>query len=427
MNRPSLVLLLLLPTLAGCGANAVPGETASSDGGSGPSGSNGTGACTGGSATNNALVYVSTGTPGGGNYHIEGFAAASDGSLTPVPGSPFAVAAHDPLYTAGTGSILFSADGYTISSFAVDPDGCLNLESSFIAGGGSPGNPSSLPLDLFLDPQHANLYGLDFVPADESHYTAYSFNAGGQLTTINSTQTDALNGDMLGFTSSDGYAVTSNCYLNAGPHIAVFQRAANGGLVPSGGAPWLFPTPPPQQFYCPGGAAGDNSGHIVIAVNPQPSDSPFSGQSGGPSQLAVYTVDSSGEGATTSTWQNMPVVSVGAVAWYSFSPDDKYLAVSGFSGQIADGSGGGVEIFTWDSKSGTLNALAILVAPETTCSIDNCSGLKNIAWDANDHLYALAGDNLFVYSVSSSGVTPAPGSPYPVQNPHWITVMPAPQ
>jgi len=141
----------------------------------------------------------------------------------------------------------------------------------------------------------------------------------------------------------------------------------------------------------------------------------YAGASPGPSQLAIYTLDDSGNLSTSSTSQNM-VTSQFAPAYYQFSPDGRYPAGAGAAG---------LQVFAWDSASLTLTSIAA-IGSGGTCTSSGCSGpaFGNIAWDENDQLYTILGQQLLVYDVGPSGVTPAPGSPYPVQNPVWVTVLP---
>ncbi len=374
--------------------------------------------CTSGQATNAAaFVYVSTGQNGGSDNQLEGFSAAADGSLTPIPESPFVTQGLLPLSTTGTGSILFGDDGYTIYSFNVTPGGCFNLENSFVAGQGPENNPYFLLGYLFLDPEGANLYSFAY-DGQESNYTTYSFNAGtGQLTPVGATQTNVLDdAGIIAFASNDQYAVTSDSYVREGPVISEYQRSSDGALTPFAQGP--LPTAASGNWYAPYGAAADGSNHFVIAVTPCPVDDEGAcGTPSGPMQLAVYTIDDSGTLTTTSTWQNMPSVAIRPLGFYQFSPDSRYLAVSGFSG---------LQVFAWDSANMTLTSIGTVNNSEGSCNSSGyCtgSGFGNLAWDQNDHLYTYLGQQLFVYAVSSSGIATAPGSPYSIPNPSWVTVI----
>lgn len=53
------------------------------------------------------------------------------------------------------------------------------------------------------------------------------------------------------------------------------------------------------------------------------------------------------------------------------------------------------------------------------------SGIDVYAWDSHDHLITTFANQMLVYNVTNSAVTPASGSPYAVQNPISFTIVPA--
>jgi hypothetical protein len=132
----------------------------------------------------------------------------------------------------------------------------------------------------------------------------------------------------------------------------------------------------------------------------------------GPWQLAVYTVDSTGNLMTKSTYSNMPSVLVGMVIDYWMSPDGKYLAVGGSSG---------LEIFHFNGANPITKFSGLLTN----------SRIGQIFWDNSGHVYALSvtatrpsKGKLFVYTVTSKGVTQAPGSPHTITNAQNVIVLP---
>jgi hypothetical protein len=372
--------------------------------------------CGPGSANGGTYLYVSTGAHQAGSNEMEGFSVAADGSLASIPESPFITPGFFALHTIGTGSTLFGVDGYWLYSLAIHPDGCLSLENSTVAGQGASSNPSLAPMNLYLDSQQANLYSYIYDVSVQSYFASYSFDSStGLVAQTGATQDSQLaDSGMLAFDPRDRYAVTSSCAIRSGPLVGQFQRASNGALTYLADGP--LPAAPQGTGYCPEGAAADHANHFVIAMSPCTGDQFCSG----PIQLAVYTIDSSGNLTTSSTWQNMPTT-VAEPGPYGFSPDDKYFAIAGYVG---------LDVFAWDSAGATLTHIATINNPQGTCSPDangreSCTGISfgNLAWDANDHLYTYLGNQLFVYAVTSSAVTPAPGSPYVVQNPQWVTIV----
>jgi hypothetical protein len=164
-----------------------------------------------------------------------------------------------------------------------------------------------------------------------------------------------------------------------------------------------FPTPPSGDYYCPYLAAADPTDHLAIAVQPFTSFV----SAAGPYQLATYTVDTSGNLTTNSTYANMPKVLVGGVIDYWMSPNGKYLAVGG---------GSGMQIFHFNGANPITKYTGLL----TTNEVDQ------MFWDNANHLYAISrkAGKLYVFTVTSTSVTQAPGSPHSITSPAYIIVLP---
>ncbi len=427
MLKPaSRLLFLLVSAVAVCvvtSCRVMPGPGKSGQVGPGPSVTSSTCAASpfaGGST----FVYVSTKSAVGEPYQVNAFFAASDGSLAPVPESPMTLPGTPDI---GTGSLVFGDDGYKIYSFLLHSDGCLSVENSLIAGQEDNGLPLIGPRTLFLDPQDENLYSFNYdPPGDDSYFASYSFNASnGQLTPVNQTPNSmAYDGGVLAFASNDRFAITADGSIRGGVLISEFQRSGNGALTPFGSGP--FPIAPSGEFYDVTGAAADGSGHFILAVQQHPTGQGLYNEANGPWQLAVYTIDGAGNLTTTSTWRNMvtpdiPDDSQDSYIRLSFSPDNRYFALSSYMA---------FEVFSWDAAGETLTPIATISNTEGSCQFppaatDGCtgSGFLNVAWDSDDHLYATLGQQLLVYSVTGSGITPAPGSPYTFQSPIRVTVI----
>ena len=91
----------------------------------------------------------------------------------------------------------------------------------------------------------------------------------------------------------------------------------------------------------------------------------------GPTQLATYTVESSGMLATSSTRTNMPAVAVGNVNYLKMAPSGKLLAVAGSAG---------LQVFHFNGAS----PITKFTGQLTKTSIDQCF------WDNANHLYAIS-------------------------------------
>ena len=164
-----------------------------------------------------------------------------------------------------------------------------------------------------------------------------------------------------------------------------------------------FPTAQPNYGYQAMPAlAADPANHLAVALQPSQPCGPYL-----PVQLASYTVGSDGSLNTTNTLQNMPTPNVYPTIM-NMSPSGQFLAVGGDPAAQNDGSTApqtpGLQVFHFNganpitTDSGTL----------TTAPIDE------IHWDNSNHLYALSNSTgkLYVYTVTATGITAAPGSPY---------------
>jgi hypothetical protein len=165
-----------------------------------------------------------------------------------------------------------------------------------------------------------------------------------------------------------------------------------------------YPTLPSGDFWCPWLAAADPTDHLAIAM--QPLNGNWVAQ--GPYQLASYTVDGSGNLTTSNTYATMPKVAVGTVLGYRMSPNGKFLAVGGTSG---------LQIFHFNGAKPLTKFTGLLTTTPN---------LYEMFWDNSNHLYALSqtSGKLYVFTVTPTGVTQAPGSPHTIATPISIIVLP---
>jgi hypothetical protein len=149
--------------------------------------------------------------------------------------------------------------------------------------------------------------------------------------------------------------------------------------------------------YVPYLAAADPTNHLAAVVSYNTGESEY-----GPPQLASYTVDSKGNFSTTSTRKNMPYPEIWPTS-LNMSPSGKLLAVAGWNND-GDATPPGLQIFHFNGA-----------APVTPYSgrLTN-SLIYETHWDNNDHLYALGGPGLYVYTVTPASMSEAPGSPYSI-------------
>jgi hypothetical protein len=326
-------------------------------------------------------------------YQVFGYVAAANGALTPIPGSPFAGNVSS---LALNGAWLFGVDqtGQDIDSFSIGSNGALAYKDKYttsLTGGWL--------YDLFLDHTGSSLYAIYYTTNND--YLSQSIDqATGQLSFLNDLQGGPDHNVPLSFIGNNKFAYASSCY-HFGPEIFGVQRASNGTLSYLNMNP-PFPAEKSGGFYCPWAAAADPTNHLAVALTPLTSN----WGSDGPTQLAVYTVDSSGNLTTTSTYQNMPAVLTKGVQTYWMSPTGKYLAVGG----------AGLQIFHFNGANPITKFTGLL----TTDTIGQ------VYWDNANHLYAISASagKLYVFSVTATGVTQAPGSPHKITSPQSLIVLP---
>src|SRR5271165_3372200 len=107
-----------------------------------------------------AYVYVSHTPKNSSVKEIVGFEAAPNGSLTPLPGSPYTA---DVTSMAVNGRYLFgtNANGVDIDSYRIAPNGALSLWAQTDVAGFNP-QDCGISGPLVLDHTGATLYDLDY-------------------------------------------------------------------------------------------------------------------------------------------------------------------------------------------------------------------------------------------------------------------------
>ncbi len=342
-----------------------------------------------------AYIYVSS-LVSNTKYQVVGYEAATNGTLTPIPGSPFADNIN---WLALNGAWLFGVDptGTYIDSFSIGSNGALTYKDKYTTNL----NGGTL-YDLFLDHTGASLYAIDYTTNND--YLSQSVNQEtGQLSFLNDLSGGSDKNVQLSFIGNNKFAYASSCYHYTNEIFGV-ERASNGTLSYLNINP-PFPAEKSGGFYCPWAAAADPTNHLAIALTPLNSN----WGSDGPTQLAVYTADSAGNLTTTSTYQNMPSVLTQGAQTYWMSPTGKYLAVGG----------AGLQIFHFNGANPITHFTGLL----TNDTIDQ------VYWDNANHLYAISrsAGKLYVFSVTSTGVTQAPGSPHKITTPYSLIVLPKKQ
>jgi hypothetical protein len=347
------------------------------------------------SASAVAYVYVANGD-------ITAYSAASNGKLTEIAGSPFPGTVG---FLAGTGKFLFGSTLSTtdIDTYAVESNGALHYVASenVVSPDGGCGNAN----DIFTDHKGETLYAMAYFgnQCSNNTYEEFSINQStGKLAFLGDAGDDEEINGLLSFTANDLFAFSSDCYKTF-PSIYGFKRGSNGKMTELNTNPAL-PEAPGDDWYCPWLAEADPYNHLAVtmgALDPNLN-------SVGPNRLATYTVSSSGNLTTSSTTENMPAVEVGDnINAMSMSPSGKLLAVAG---------SGGLQVFHFNGANPITHFTGLL----TTTEVDQ------VFWDNNNHLYAISSNanKLWVFTVTPTGYSKAPGSPYTVNAPQGLKILP---
>ena len=336
-------------------------------------------------------LYVNDNTAGANT--IAGFDRHADGTLTPIPGSPFptggagtghGIGAQGALQQTSDGRYLIAVDAGSnqISVLRVGPDGSLKA-----VGGGSVDSGGLEPLSIAV---HGNLVYVANAGPGGSNYTGFMLNPGGHLRPLaNSTYTlpdaaspgDVLfNGDgtklvgtRVGTSQIDSFSVGSDGLLTA----AAGSPFTAQGLGPFGSE--FRPTDPAQLFVS---NAHDGAGNGTVSAFSDASDGSLSSIGASPYPDA----------------QTAP-------CWVEISHDGNYL-------------------FAVNTASGSVSRYAI--ATDGSLSLLGSTPISGTQTGAFDARLSPDGSTLFVvedgaaaigaFAVNGGDLTELPSSPTPLPN-----------
>ncbi len=359
-----------------------------------------------------AYVYVSRPT------HIDGFAASSSGKLTPVPGSPLAGTSVTALSVTKKYLLGETNKGQSsASSFAIASNGSLKKVQtvSLFPHLPSGANACADYPDTQVDFAGESLYLQENTNCETNGaYMVYHISSNGDLTYMGNSGgyiDGASQGETarLHITGSDKYAFDSFCAEDEGntPTIDIYSRASNG-MLEYKTQYTQTPFAKPGVSYCYGTLATDSSNHIAVAVQQIDSQDGDDGWITGPFYLASFSVDSNGNLSTTNTYKNMPTV-LGTnelqISAMSISPGNNFLAVGGEKG---------FSIFHFNGSKP--------ITPYSKLMLSSVP-VQEFGWDKANHLYVLGGGNLYVYTVTSSEIKEASGSPYSIPESGAVSVL----
>ena len=366
------------------------------------------------SATPVAFVYVSN-TPGSGANKVNAYAAAANGKLTPVSGSPFA----DNLTSmVVNGKYLLGSNkaGVYVAAFLIQSNGALHWTTSTdVARFNSSG--CVYPAPLILDHTGANLYLAATVGSlcDSTEHQSFTIDKPtGALRFVGSTSQTFLYDTPLSFSANNVYAYGTDCVNfqgNVTDTFHVYKRGSNGLLTLTAINP---PTPPPLvsgDFFCRSQTAADPSNHLAVSVQ---AIDPSTSQPDGLPRLAAYTADASGNLTVSNISGNMPTTAVGYVNNLSMSPSGKILAVAGQSG---------LQIFHFNGSSPITHFTGATPFESGFLTSDD---IEQCFWDKANHLYAISRNTgrLYVFTATPTGYSRAPGTPISIHAPANLIVQP---
>ena len=366
-----------------------------------------------------AHVYVGSGS------HILAYSAATNGKLTAVPGSPFNYSLS---LMGANGHYLFGFEpsSVIIESFSMAANGALKKAATLNTE--KYNADSTCPLTYYngqglrIDHSGEDLYNAA-IPAEFPCRTWYqSFridNANGELTFLGNSGDVFLGGPSINILGNNKFVYSPDCAAAFGngpsPQVTVFQRVSSGEIV-TANAGVAIPAAPPNEpdsgYYCPLTMATDPTNHAAMTLQAVDSEDDATY---GPVVIATYTADANGNLKTTSTYKNMAVSAPGGGPTGApggsmrRSPSGKLLAVGG----------NGLEIFHFNGGNPVTKYKTLL--PGFIVS--------QILWDNSNHMYVIGttsagAGKLYVYTVTPTSVTEAPGSPYSITSPGNIVVQP---
>jgi hypothetical protein len=344
-------------------------------------------------ATSSPVAYVYVQSSSG----VVAYSAASNGQLTKISGSPFNTTGS---ITGSTGSIFFTTGTDDIHSYPVASNGAIKAQESEINTqkySGATCGPAGAPGVL----DHSGKYFYMFLDNSGScgAYQTYTIGKNGVLTFKNWTDVPQESG---------GYMTAPTILGNEAFAYAISGFAHNANLIgfarESSGALQAIafnetdPSGPSGISWTPTLVDGDPTNHLAVALDPYDSNPP---------QLASYTVDSHGDIVSTNTQEDMPTLPFAATE-LAFSPSGTLLAVAG-GYPTGYGAGNGLEVFHFNGAKPITAYSGLLANME----------IDGIKWDSSNHLYAISTktNQLFVYTITATTITKAPGSPYTIADP----------
>jgi hypothetical protein len=358
-----------------------------------------------------AYVYVAEDlSPANTASPITAYTASADGKLTLLKGSPFTQTSGFMAGTNGTHFITMDQNSNTTHQYLhvynVSSNGVIGEEVSKQDLHEWCGMAEAAEFDhtgqfvYVLEPQYCG-----------GGYVSFSLSKSGELT-FKGSLTDGLFFTLPVFSGNDKFAYN----FAAGPgsqepcptETFLGMGRESSGALENISFSATDPTPPTggYQVVQDGFVTDDSTNHLASLVDFQDG---LCGQSGEyiSNRLASYTIQTNGDLVSTNKWEDMPQLATsinGGVSDFNrlmlMNPAGNILAVS---------VGTGVQFFHFNGANP--------ITPFTGV-IGTANHINNMAWDDNNHLYALDffSGELHVYNATATSVVEAHGSPYEPPN-----------
>lgn len=358
-----------------------------------------------------AYVYVSSA------HYIHAYKAWADGKITSITGSPFPYAGIRKMSV--TNKFLFGADiSQNLFTYSIHSNGYISkvvsLNTAKYTGGSCPIPKTGTQVDFSQATLYYTACSDSFAGTNPNEYLSFHIGSTGSLQFLGGSGggiTALTQGTDEVLTKMGGNAFAFDSYCNDEMDqgvIQIYKRQSNGNLIFYGESNRM-PAAAPGSAFCMGMVAADTSNHLAAAVfriDSQPHDAGFIY---GPSYLASYSADSNGNLSTTSNVDNMPFLSVAGtygVTAISISPDNKYVAVGGNNG---------FEVLHFNGSNPPTKFTGALLTGHN---------VSKFGWDRAHHLYVLSSVKtatststyLHIYTVASTSVKEASGSPHSIAN-----------
>jgi hypothetical protein len=285
---------------------------------------------------------------------------------------------------------------------------------------------------LRIDHSGLDLYNAG-IPGDFGCYSSFqSFkinDKNGKLSYLGETDGIFNGGPEMSILGNNEFAYSVVCEYPFGngatPEITAFQRLSSGELVTASAGVAIPAAPnnesdpngPTAGYYCPISMATDPTDHAAITYFAVDDN----GVQYGPAVIATYTADARGNLTTTSTYKNMATLPTGSDGSNTFCLACAALRMAPSGKILAAGGSPGLVLFHFNGGNPITKYKTVLAG----------NSIGWILWDNENHLYALGSDaegagKLWVYTVTPTSVTEAPGSPYSITNGGGLVVQPLP-